>query len=90
MGERGPMRCYNCDQEGHVTKECPFPRKSWCSQCRINTHAMEDCPDLIAKWEERTRQRGANLVNVEPRTDDVLLVTNINIVTRGGKRTGED
>lgn len=84
------MRCYNCNQEGHVTRECPLPRIPWCSQCVINTHAMEDCLELIAKWEKRTRQRGANLVNVKPWTNDGLPATNINIVTRGGKRTGED
>ena len=55
-----------------------------------NTHAIEDCLELIAKWEERTRQRGANLVNVEPHNDDELPTTNINIVTRGGKKMGED
>lgn len=39
---------------------------------------------------KKGRQRRTNLINVEPRIYDTLLVTNINIVTRGGKKTGED
>jgi len=56
----------------------------------INTHTTEDFPELIAKWEERTRQRGANLDNVKHRNDDGIPATNINIVTRGGKKMRED
>lgn len=51
---------------------------------------MEDYPELIAKWEERTRQRGANLVNAEPQNNDGLPATNINIVIKGGQKTRED
>lgn len=51
---------------------------------------MEDYLELIAKWEERTRHREENLVNVEPQTDDSLHATNTNIVTKGGKNIGED
>lgn len=30
------------------------------------------------------------MVNAEPQTDDILPITNINIVNRGGKKTRED
>lgn len=26
-GDRGPMTCYNCQGEGHMSRECPEPRK---------------------------------------------------------------
>ena len=90
VGGRGPIRCYNCDQEGHVAREYPLPKIPLCSQCRVNTHATEDCLELIKRWEERARQRGVNLVNAEPRIVEAQAMQNVAIVTRGGKRTGED
>ena len=36
------------------------------------------------------RQRGANLINSEPRSTATPDMQNVAIVTRGGKKTGED
>ena len=52
--------------------------------------ATEDYAELIKKWEERVRQRGANLINSEPRGAATPDMQNVTIVTRGGKKTGED
>lgn len=87
---RGPVRCYNCDHEGHVCRERSLLRRPWFSKCRVNAHATEDCPKLIAKWEARTRKRGTNFINVEPRTTESFPIIDINIVTRGGKKIGDD
>ena len=89
MGGRGLVRCYNYDQEGHVARECPLPRRHWCSRCRVNTHATEYCPNLIKIWEERARQRGKNMVNSDPRIIEDQAMHNVAILMRGGKRTGE-
>jgi hypothetical protein len=55
-GGRGPSRCYNCDEKGHMARDCPHLRWPWCSHCRTNGHATEDFPELIVKWEDRVRQ----------------------------------
>jgi hypothetical protein len=35
---RGPRRCYNCDEKGHMARDCPHLRWPWCSHCRTNGH----------------------------------------------------
>jgi hypothetical protein len=89
-GGRGPRRCYNCDEKGHLARDCPHPRRPWCSHCRTNGHTTEDCPELIAKWEDRVRQRGTNLISSEIKRISKGQFPNLNIVTRGGAKTGAD
>ena len=86
---RGPLRCNNCDQEGHVARECPLPMTT-VFQRRVNAHATEDCPELIKRWEEINRKWGANLVNAEPRVVETQPLPSVAIITLGGKKTGED
>lgn len=49
---------------------------------------IEHSLELIARWEEGNRQRGANLINAQPRGPELVPTSNINIVTRGGNRIG--
>jgi hypothetical protein len=55
---RGPIHCYNCDEQGNIARDFPLPRRPWCAHCRNNTHTTEDFPDLISKWEDHARKRG--------------------------------
>jgi hypothetical protein len=68
-------------------RDFPLPRRPWCAHCRNNTHATEDCQDLISKWEYHARKRGANMINYEPRAMYERGGPNINIITRGGENT---
>jgi len=45
---------------------------------------------LIAKWEDNARKRGCNLINFEPQPITKEKEPNINIINRGGTRTGVD
>jgi len=83
-GRGGPARCYNCDKIGHVTWDCPIPRRPWCTYCRVNTHATEDCPKLITKWEDRNRQWETNRIKSEPLPNPLESSQTRNAITRGG------
>jgi len=85
-----PIYCYNNDEQGHLARDRPLPRRPRCTHHRNNAHATEECPKLITKWEERARQRGTNLINYEPRPITEEQEPNINIITRGKTRTGVD
>jgi len=60
---RGLVRYYKCEDKEYLERDCPLLSISWCTHCRNNTHATDECPDLIAKWEYCIRKRGTNLIN---------------------------
>lgn len=62
-----PINCYNCDEIGHISTNCPLPRRPRCGYYRATWHATKECSDLLEKWEARARERNANLVSSDPR-----------------------
>lgn len=36
--------CYNCDQEGHLSPNCPKPKKRGCFACGRTGHRVKTCP----------------------------------------------
>lgn len=51
-GDRDPMTCFNCNEEGHKSSECPEPKKPRggggggmaCFNCNEEGHRASDCP----------------------------------------------
>jgi hypothetical protein len=56
--------------------------------CRASDHDTEECPTLIVNIQEKRNQNNENVhwISAEERDDG----RNINIVTRGGTKTGTD
>ncbi|XP_052264569.1 zinc finger CCHC domain-containing protein 7-like [Dreissena polymorpha] len=42
------LRCYNCNQVGHLSKNCPQPKKMpVCSLCSDSEHTSRTCPNIF-------------------------------------------
>jgi hypothetical protein len=84
---RGPVTCHNFQQPGHYARECPLPPVT-CMYCRASDHDIEECPTLLVKIQEKRNQNNQNIqwISAEVREDG----QNINIVTRGGTKIGND
>ena len=43
--DKSGIRCYNCDERGHMQRDCPEPqRRTPCALCGDLTHQMRACP----------------------------------------------
>jgi hypothetical protein len=81
---RGPIICYNCNKPRHLDRDYLNPYTT-CTYCRVLDHVMEDFPQLIAKWQEKTNANVQMIVTKE--CDDTHKVAS---VTHGRTRTGSD
>ena len=72
--------CYNCNQAGHLARDYRNPTTT-CRYCRAADHVIEQCPQLIAKIQERNSAPTQNIqmIFVEQRSAPA-----INVVTRSG------
>jgi hypothetical protein len=85
-GGRGSIICYNCNQPGNLA--CDFSNPcTMCTYCRSLDHAIEYCPQLVVKWQDRgNRSHNPNQIvqkiSVEERNEGPIIA----IVTCRGAR----
>nr|AKD28027.1 pol polyprotein [Glypta fumiferanae] len=52
----GPRKCYNCDKEGHMSRDCSEPkREPTCYKCNKKGHISRDC---VSNTEKTVRTLG--------------------------------
>jgi hypothetical protein len=81
------MVCHNCQKIGHYVRECLLPPKT-CMYCRASDHDSEECPTLLVNIKEKRNHNNQNVqwISSEARDEG----RNINIVTCGGAKIGND
>jgi hypothetical protein len=57
-GGRGPVHCYNCDEQGNLTRDFHFQEDLGVHIAEITLMPPRIVPNLITKWEDHTRKRG--------------------------------
>lgn len=80
-----PPICYNYGEPGHVQMYYTKPRKL-CGYCHNTKHLTEDCPELIAKLEEK-RRPNIHMIIVIPH-DRPIDPANVRVIILGGACMG--
>jgi len=77
--------CHNFQQPGHCARDCPLPLVTFIYYHTID-HEKEECLKFLGNIQEKRNQNNQNVewISVEAMDDG----SNINIVTRGGAKTG--
>jgi predicted Zn-dependent protease len=84
---RGPVVCHNCQQPGHYAREFPLPPATF-MYFHASDHDTEECSTLLVKIQEKRNQNNQNVQWISSEVRDEGQ--NINIVTRGGDKIGND
>jgi hypothetical protein len=79
--------CHNFQKPRHYARDFPLPPAK-CMYCHTTNYDTEDFPTLLGKIQEKRNHNNQNVqwISTESRDD----WRNINIVTRGGAKTGVD
>lgn len=50
--------CYNCNENGHRMKKCPYARRDLrtCHKCGAKSHLIRTCPKLLEDKDSRIEQ----------------------------------
>lgn len=70
-----------------MARDCQLPLRVYCNYCKVEDHAIEECPYLIAKWKSKEPQKPNVLkISVELREEPPRVA----MITISGSKTHED
>jgi hypothetical protein len=67
------IKCYNCDEVGHISKNCPSEQVIICLRCQQKGHLSQDCPNIKCF---RCNQIGHKSYECKIRNKDIIKCGN--------------
>ena len=55
---RSEMRCFECNEPGHMKRDCPSVKKRRCYECNQPGHFQRDCPTLKSSGKSGGKSNG--------------------------------
>lgn len=67
-------RCFNCNQTGHLARNCGKPKKEWgaCYECGATSHRLRDCPQR-----KQRNPEGATATRVDGADRSTTQISNV-------------
>lgn len=79
---RKAVKCYNCQEDGHLASACSHPKKvkGTCHRCGLTNHLKKDCPEKESKSESISV---VNLIELISVSDPYCVLLKFSLLREG-------